>query len=135
MLFIVVRWESDQIEPEFEYRIWRQLKGAFSASPADIRLIFVPRLLRQYNHQYDTMGAALIAIGEAERVFLEPTGKKTVAQIPSPVGDIAIIVGNTAHSNLPYSQPEERYAIKTPGSTPLYGFDAAAVALAIRYGQ
>lgn len=39
MITVVSRWESMQMEPELEWKMWRQLKGAFGVE----RLIFTPR--------------------------------------------------------------------------------------------
>jgi hypothetical protein len=73
---------------------------------------------------------------EGERVFLEPSGERTVAWIPE--GDIVLVVGNTAENNLAYASVDETYRIDTEGTDDhnhLYGSNAASIALAIRYGQ
>jgi len=124
MLTVIYRPETNQLSPEIERKLWRQLKGAFRIN----RLIAVPG-------DFDTMRQALDA-SEGERVFLEPKGDRTVAWIPE--GDIVIVVGNTAESNLAYADQDETYRIDTEGTDDhnhLYGSNAVAIALAIRYGQ
>lgn len=132
MLTVITRWDSTQLAHAEEFQVWRQLRGAFSID----RLIFVPVMndLPGFQlEQYETMEEALThATGEL--VFLEPTGDKTVGQIPA--GDITLVLGNTGEHNLALSQPEQRYRIDTDDLYGhLYGFNAAAVALAIRHGQ
>ncbi len=115
--------------------MWRQLKGAFAPEPADMRLIFVPKLHPSESvEQYDNMTTALLKAGEGERVFLEPTGYNTVMDIP-PAGDIVLITGNTEHSNMEHARVSETYMIATPNSADMYPTNAAAIALAVRYGQ
>ena len=124
MLTVIYRPETNQLSPEIERKLWRQLKGAFRIN----RLIAVPG-------DFDTMRQALDA-SEGERVFLEPKGDRTVAWIPE--GDVVIVVGNTAESNLAYADEFETYRIDTEGTDDhnhLYGSNAVAIALAIRYGQ
>ena len=124
MITVIYRPETNQVPAEVEMKIWRQLKGAFRIS----KLIRVPG-------DFDTMRQALDA-SEGERVFLEPKGERTVAWIPE--GDIVIVVGNTAESNLAYADEFETYRIDTEGTDDhnhLYGSNAVAIALAIRYGQ
>ena len=131
---IVTRWEDSQVEPEFEHRMWRQLKGAFTVEPVDMRLIFVPKLHPSNSvEQYDTMEEALEAAGNGKRVFLEPRVNKTVSEIPDE--DIVMVLGNTQHSNAEFAEDDEKYRINTPGNTDFYGINAAAIALAVRYGQ
>ena len=110
--------------PEVEAKLWRQLKGAFRIN----KLISVPG-------DFDTMRQALdSAVGD--RVFLEPSGAWRLQDIPT--GDIVLVVGNTAEGNLAYADDDETYRIATEGSTDhnhLYGSNAAAIALAVRFGQ
>ena len=130
MITIIARWEESQMPPMVEWQLWRQLRGAFKIN----RLIFVPVLLPDNYHveQFDTMGEALdAAVGQ--RVFLEPTGSKGMFDIPD--GDIVLITGDTDSNNLAYAKADETYSIKSPQRTVLYPSEAAAIALAIRYGQ
>lgn len=134
MITVVARWEDQQMPPELEHRMWRQLKGAFTTEPAEMRLIFTPKLHESHGvEQYDTMDEALAAAGDGDRVFLEHTGYKSMGDIPQ--GDIVLILGNTKYSNMEYANVDETYRIHTPSAAVLYGHDAAAIALAIRYGQ
>lgn len=136
MITIIARWEVSQVEPELEHRMWRQLKGAFAEDqPAAFRMIFVPKL---HDHasveQYDTVEEALAAAGDADRVFLEPSANmQTVADIPE--GDIIMVLGNTESGNSHIADDTEMYAIAYPGTADLYGINAAAIALAVRFGQ
>ena len=117
--------------PQVEWQMWRQLRGAFRIK----RLVLVPRVPEFDNYsfdQYDTMEEALASC-EGERVFLEPNGAKTLSELPQ--GDIVLVCGNTAMNNMVHAEPNETYTIKSPQRTHLYGTNAAAIALAIRYGQ
>jgi hypothetical protein len=132
LITVIARWDTVQMASELEWRVWRQLRGAFEVD----EFIFVgPALEGSYSFtQVATVSDALALLPEGcQRVFLEPGGSKTVAQVPS--GDVAIIVGNTDHSNAEHAQPDELYGILSPMPTDLYGFNAAAIALALRYGQ
>lgn len=117
--------------PEVEWQLWRQLRGAFRID----RFHMVPVVedfVRGGVFQFDTMEQALEAT-EGSRVFLEPTGQNSVGDIPG--SDIVLVCGNTECDNMSLAKPEETYRINTPKKTVLYGSDAAAIALAIRYGQ
>lgn len=130
MITVIARWESEQLPPAAEYQLWRQLRGAFN-----LRMIFVPVTpgMEAYHlEQYATMEEAL-ASAEGDRVFLEPTGEKGMGDIPQ--GDIVLITGSTQDNNLAHAGPGETYKIRSPSSTHLYPSEAAAIALAIRYGQ
>ena len=116
---------------ELEWRMWRQLRGAFKID----RFVFMPIVDEMCNtglDQYKTVEEALESC-EGHRVFLEPTGVKTLAELP--MGDIVLILSNTSLNNLKYAKPEETYRIQTPFRTHLYGTNAAAIALAFREGQ
>lgn len=116
--------------PELEWRMWRQLKGAFEID----RFIFTPVVDHKGGFdQADTIEQALKAVGPIPRVFLEPTGYNALSAIPT--GDIAMILGNTEMHNLTDAEVSETYKIYTPGATDLYGINAAAIAMAVRYGQ
>lgn len=116
--------------PIVEWQLWRQLRGAFKID----RLIFTPVLLDKAYHvdQVDTMEEALDS-AEGQRVFLESSGRQSVSAIPK--GDIVMILGNTDHDNTKYALFDETYRINSPQRTALYPTEAAAIALAIRYGQ
>ena len=131
MITIVARWEEAQMPPQVEWQLWRQLRGAFKVS----RLIFTPikpEMEEYHLEQYDTMDEAL-GRTKGVRVFLEPKGTKGMHDIPK--GDIVLITGDTVHDNLSYAKKGETYAIHSPAKTHLYPSEAAAIALAIRYGQ
>ncbi|MGI9248715.1 MAG: hypothetical protein ACR2QI_06840 [Woeseiaceae bacterium] len=117
--------------PETEWQLWRQLRGAFR-----INRFHMTPVVEGFKYggvfQYETLEEALEA-AEGDRVFLEPAGVNPVGDIPQ--GDIVLVTGNTEWDNKSYAKPEETYRINTPSKTVLYGSDAAAIALAIRYGQ
>lgn len=133
---VIARWETGQMSPLKEWNLWRQMRGAFGIT----RFKFVPVHDYMSNidiDQYDTMEEALASLpADVDRVFLEPTGYKGMYDIPQ--GDIALILGNTDTHNMPHAHVNETYSIKTEGGTQhnhLYPTEAAAIALAIRYGQ
>ena len=134
MITVVTRWEDTQMPQEVEFQMWRQLRGSFGID----RLIFVPTHHKMEGYsfeQYDSIEEALETC-KGERVFLEPTGYKSVTKIPH--GDIVLIIGNTNLDNMKHAQVNETYRIDTPaGPTKahLFGSNAAAIALAIRWGQ
>ena len=129
MITVIARWDTTQLPCETEWRMYRQLKGAFNVD----RIIFTaidPTLISYGGfEQFGTMEEA-IASCIGERVFLEPTGVKSLSEIP--VGDIVLVVGNTNQNNLSSSLESERYKINSPAATELYGVNAAAIALAHR---
>lgn len=129
MITVVARWDEKQIPCNIEWQLYRQLRGAFKVD----RFVFVPINPTMMNHggvhQFETMDEALENC-TGKRVFLEPTGKKELCDIPS--GDIVLIIGNTDENNLKYSSESETYKIKTTGATELYGSNAAAIALSYR---
>ena len=134
---VVARWETTQMDAELEWRMWRQLRGAFGIDD----FIFVPVVQdmdRVAVRQAPTMREALAVLPpDTHRCFLEPTGYNTVMDMPRE-GDIALIVGSTAQDNMAHAQVNETYSIATAGGTQhnhLYGTNAAAIALAVRYGQ
>jgi len=136
MITIVSRWESTQLSPMQEWQLWRQMRGAFGIT----RFKFVP-VMEEMNStdidQYETMEEALASLPEdTARCFLEPSGYNPISKMPQ--GDIALILGNTPQDNMSHANVNETYIIYTAGSTEhnhLYAPNAAAIALALRYGQ
>ena len=137
MVTIVTRWESTQMEPMLEWRMWRQMRDAFRIN----RFIFTP-IMPEMNkiaiEQYETMEEALAsAEGDGEFVFLEPLGKKTVNEIPKE-GDsnIILVLGDSTRDNLALADEEQTYRIETHDRYGhLYGINAAAIALATRFSK
>jgi hypothetical protein len=135
MITVVTRWETTQMEPMLEWRMWRQMRDAFRIT----RFIFTPIMPEMNNidiEQYETMEEALAAAeGVGEFIFLEPTGTKTVDEIPKEGdGNIVLILGNTPHHNLALANEDQTYRIETHGRYGhLYGINAAAIALAMRF--
>lgn len=124
------------MEPELEWRMWRQLRGAFGIN----EFIFTPVVERMKGltiRQADSMEEALAVLpSTTQRCFLEPTGYNPVSNLPD--GDIALILGNTPKHNMEHAKVNETYHIATPAGSHkahLYGTNAAAIALAVRWGQ
>lgn len=125
MITICTRWESSQMSAEQEWRMWRQLKGAFHIQ----RFVFTPIVQEMTScplEQFATMEEA-IASCQGELVFLEPKGEKRLSDIPK-VDDLTLVLSNTQLSNETLSNGNS-YRINTPGKTDLYGINAAAIAL------
>lgn len=125
------------MDNDLEWRYWRQIRGAFFPTPADVTFIFTPKSETLTNItaiQVDTMEEALSLLPPGvSRVFLEPTGTGSISNIPT--GDIALVCGNTNTGNTHLSNASERYRINTPGTTDLYAHDAVSVVLALMEGQ
>jgi hypothetical protein len=141
MITIITRWETTQMEPATEWKQWRQILGSFAESHQDIQVWATPMVASMEGYerltQFPSLEAALSSLDEGtERCFLEPTGYKSLYDLPK--GDFALILGNTEKHNMEHAQVNETYAIKTPNGVNrghLYGTNAAAIALAYWYGQ
>lgn len=135
MVTLVTRWEDTQMEPMLEWRMWKQMRDAFRIT----RFIFtpvIPDMEKIAIEQYETMEEALaVAEGDGEFIFLEPLGTKTVDEIPKEgESNIVLILGNTPQDNLGLADEEQTYRIETHGRYGhLYGINAAAIALAMRF--
>ena len=132
MLTVVAYWDRKQVEPELEWRMWRQLRGGFEID----RFVFTPVLGQFHNvsiEQYPTMEECLLKVGTANRAFLEPSGYNSLHDLPQ--GDCTLIVGNSNNSNMELADVSETYSIAAPNRLNAYGINAAAIALALRYGQ
>lgn len=122
--------------------MWRQLRGAFQVD----RVFAIPMIASMEGYaslkQFSTLEDALSALDDEDeyhgtntvRCYLEPTGYNSLYDLPQE-GDLALILGNTEHGNMQDAYLNETYQIKSPKATDLYGINAAAIALAIRYGQ
>ena len=133
MITICSRWESSQMSPELEWRMWCQLRGAFGIN----RFVFTP-VVPEMNRiniidQYDNMKEALDNC-QGEFIFLEHKGIKTLSDLPKG-RDVVFVLGNTHFSNLEFTLKEDAYRILTPYDTDLYGINAAAIALSFYVGQ
>ena len=133
MLTVVTRWETSQLDPRLEWRMWRQLKGAFKID----KFIFTPDLPEMANftfEQYPTMEEALAA-SNGKRVFLEPGGEDSVLDIPANE-DIVLVLGSTELGNAKHVTDNDlNVCIKTVKPVDFYGTNAAAIALAYMVGQ
>ena len=132
MITIIARWDRGWNIPKSEAFIFRQVAEAYNCG----RVIFVGPIQEGIAkvEQFEQMEDAL-ASAEGERVFLEPTGEKTLNDIPE--GDIILILGSTTMHNLRESKPEERYRFKmaNPDSKAIFAITAVGIALAHRFGQ
>lgn len=115
MITIITRYEDTQMPRDVDRQMWRQLKGAFRVK----KVVFV--------EGQDQMGEAIRA-APGKRVFLEPSGQRSVKEIPQ--GAIVLVLGNSAMNNLAFANPEETYRIDCVSQpTHLYGICAASIAL------
>ena len=133
MITIVSRWEQEQMLPELEWQMWRQLRGF------DIKqFIFTPIMPEMEGitiKQFPTMKEALENAGGGKRVFLESTGHKGMYDLPSRDEDVIFVFGNTNRHNKAHTTDDESYRIAEPNLTNMYPTSAAAVVLAYWYGQ
>lgn len=131
MITVISRWEPDPQIAAVELRFWKQLK-AFGIG----RLIFVP-IKPEYGQeieQYQTLTYALeVVVGN--RVFLESTGQKGMADLPSRDEDVVFIFGCSPRNNLRHALLEETYRINEPRVTDMYPTCAGSIVLAYWYGQ
>jgi hypothetical protein len=123
------------MEPMLEWRMWKQMRDAFRIK----RYIFAP-IMPEMNkiaiEQYATMEEALsVAQDDGEFVFLEPLGTKTVEEIPKESeSDVVLILGDSTRDNLALADEDNTYRIETHARYGhLYGINAAAIALAMRF--
>ncbi len=92
MLTVAAYWDRTQMDPELEWRIWRQLKGAYGIG----RFAFVPAVSHVAGITadfYPDMPAAL-ATCVGHKVFLRLGGTDTINAVPAD-DDYTIIVGST----------------------------------------
>lgn len=135
MITICTRWELSQLDPELEWRMWAQLRGAFqfkefAAVPIVPELVGV-NSIRQYN----TMEEALESC-KGIKLFLEPKGEHCLSTCYIDCPDVTFVLGNTEYGNANLAGDKDYCVrIKTPSPTDFYGINAAAIALAYRYGQ
>lgn len=135
MITICTRWETTQMSSELEWHMWRTIKGAFSVN----RFVFIPKISSMQNYtfeQFDSMEEALESC-TGKRIFLEPKGKYKLSYLTSHKDDdIVLVLGNCSKNNLDLIRPED-VSIRIESNKPshLYGTNAAAIALAYRYGQ
>jgi hypothetical protein len=131
MLTVISRWEPDPQIAAVELRFWKQLK-AFGID----RLIFVP-FKQEYKReveQYSSLEIAL-ALVKGNRVFLESTGHKGMADLPPRDENVVFILGCSPTNNLKYALPDELYRINEPAVTDMYPTCAGSIALGFWYGQ
>ncbi len=122
------------MSPLLEWRMWRQLRGAFSID----RFVFVPKLPEMSTFsfdQFDDMQEALDTC-TGVKVFLEQGGDHTLHDLANLEDeDVVLILGNTEFGNSDYIKSEDLSVSIKSDNTDLYGINAAAIALAYRYGQ
>lgn len=137
---IVSKWDTGQLPNEYEWNLWRQIKGAFAAQPADIQFCFCPvsedpALTGVSFQQYNTMEECLSNVS-GKKVFFESGGSDTISSIPTDQ-DVVLIFGNTPSDNLSYIGDDDLHITLAHNNTGsyMYSANAAAVVLACMHGQ
>lgn len=127
MLTICTRWDEVQLPAETEWRMWRQLRGAFGIDAFNATPV-VPDMTGVNIGQFPTMQECLDA-SAGRRVFFEPDGPHSFTDIPAG-GDLVLVFGNTLEGNKTLIRPED-LSVQIPSARPvdLYGVSAAAIAL------
>ena len=125
MITVCFAWDVAQVDPLLEWRVWRQLRGAFAVD----RLVAFPISdeieAAQINvEQYATAQEALDTC-QGTKVVLDPAGDPYVEL---PAGDLTIVVGSTLQ-DLSDCTGDCRVMLPTSSPVDLYGFNAAAVML------
>lgn len=126
MLTVVAYWDSAQLPHDLEWRVWRQLRGAYGVD----RFCFVPAVEGIAVDCFDDMPTAVEAT-RGVKVFLEPRGSQRLVDVPK--GDIVLVLGSTAHSNYALADPSRGdmlVGLPTKRPTDLYGVSAGAIAIA-----
>lgn len=130
MITVIARWEVDVSLHDAEHQLWHQLRN-FGID----RLVFVGEIDSKVAYdQYETMAEALDTV-TGNRVFMESSGDKTMSDLPPREEDVVFIFGRTNQNNLSHAQEGETYRIKEPTVTDMYQTCAAAIVLALWYGQ
>lgn len=137
MITICSRWETSQMPPELEWRMWMQLREPFQIN----RFIFTPIVHEMHGvnilDQYDTMEEALENLA-GPKVFMEPTGDKYLSDLNLSVDDdLILVLGKTEISNAHLVGPND-FAVKIRSpihGNDIYGICIASIVLAHRYGQ
>jgi hypothetical protein len=125
----IVRLETSWLDADVEAFMYRQLFEAFGVHKA----IFVTNkiLKRKRYAQVGSVEAALNLV-EGRRIFLEPTGAKTISDIPNEK-DLVFIVGNTQMSNAHLAEEDEMYRVKMrrPDYRGVFGVSILGAALGV----
>lgn len=128
MLTVCFAWDDVQMDPSIEWRVWRQLRGAFGIN----RMVACPVKPEMSNvsvEQYASMAEA-VASCDGTVVLLRPGGDKHLLDIPIS-GDVTIVVGSTLE-DLSGVSGDMAVNIECANPVDLYGFNAAAIALQAR---
>jgi len=137
MLRICAYWETVQMAAALDWRMWRQIKGAFGVTEFHFCPV-KPKMARGTFSQWPDMATCLAGIpDDSPRVFLEPHGNISPAELFSlaPEG-MTLVLGSTLHGNAELARPQDTLCrIATPEDVDLYGHNAAAIALAFWAGQ
>ena len=132
MLTVVTRWDTSTVKPRIEWRLWRQLRGAFGFD----RFVAVPPLLENEGFKFDqfpTMTRALESC-HGRRIFFEPHGPHTLGDIPR--GDLVLVFGNTERGNSHHVGSDDyKVRLNSRNAVDLFGANAAAIALNYLYGR
>lgn len=137
MITVCGRWETSQMPQELEWRMWRQLRGAFKIdqflmTPIIPELQTTSRLM-----QFDTMEECL-SLCHSPKIFLEPKGGKTLSSVHGILlnKNFTLVLGDTNMGNSHLVMWDDySVRINTPSQTDFYGINAAAIALAYTEDQ
>ena len=114
------------MEADLEWRIWRQLGGAFNVD----HFIFTPEV-NSVNSSKITQCSSMqeaLSLATGTLVFLEPWAKQSITQIPKSE-DYTLILSDTSQNNSKFCTSENSYRIYTPNKTDMFGFNAASITL------
>jgi len=127
------------MSPELEWRMWKQLRGAFGINSFIMTPVVHEFKTTARMQQFDTMEEVLENC-KGQRVFLEQKGDLKLSSVKwnnlLNDGDICIILGNTQMGNSHLvTKSDFNVRIDYESNTDLYGINAAAIALAYMVGQ
>lgn len=125
MLTLAAYWDRTQVDPELEWRLWRQLRGAYNIG----RFVLVPEVSHVAGISadfYPDMATAL-ATCVGHKVFLRLGGTDTINSVPTDT-DYTIVVGSTVEnlSGLPQAGDSD-IELDAINPSDLYGVNAASI--------
>lgn len=133
---IIARWDYTWSDPRDEAFLFRQLCTAFDVH----KLMFVGPYQQDIPveaqiEQYPHLDNAL-EIAQGVPCYLEPDGERTLQALPKDE-DVVYIFGNRQVNNRRHSTPGQRYRflMPHPEHRGMFAVTAAAIVLAVRYGQ
>ena len=135
MITICTRWETSQMPPELEWRMWNQLKGAFDIGEFYFSPI-IDSMKKCDLSQFSTLEEC-IEKAKGLKIFLEHEGKKDLKKMSNiPLDqDVVFILSNTNLKNkhlITDLDMSLKINVKNERCE-LYGINDAAIALSYRY--